>query len=258
MSGVLRTGVHGYSGPGVIPTSSMGGGAATAGYFQKVLATGPLVYFPQWEAAGIVSDELVNSWDGAYTGVTLGQPGIGDGNTSPWFDGVNDLNNIWTAALVAAFNSGEMTLMVWAQVNAVGVWTDGSFRHVISITVDVNNLTWIRRANINNRLGYEYRAGGVASTVNLNGVAAVDWMHLAITCSVSAPPTGEVRAYFNGVQTGATQVGLGAWAGLPIATHTLIGAYNTTPSNIWHGWLAHGAVWTRALAPGEIANLAVI
>jgi hypothetical protein len=228
------------------------------GYYQKVLGYGPLVYFPQWEPTGAVSQELVNGWDGAYVGVTLGQPGIGDGNTCPWFDGVNDHNNIFTAALQAAFDGSEGTMMIWARVANVGVWTDGIIRDCMALAVDANNNLRMNRTVVNNQLWWNYEAGGVLDVVSLNAVTTLDWMHLAITWSASTPPTGEMRAYFNGAQTGVTQVGLGVWAGLLNANECCIGARTVTPTRLWHGWLAHGAVWTRALAPGEIADLAVI
>ncbi|MFV1969356.1 MAG: hypothetical protein ACC628_28375, partial [Pirellulaceae bacterium] len=58
-----------------------------------------------WEASGSISDDLSPQGnDGAYTGVTLGQPGIGDGRTCPLFDGANDYNNIYSAALNTDFD----------------------------------------------------------------------------------------------------------------------------------------------------------
>jgi len=252
VSGVLRTGVHGYSGPGVVPPSSMGGGAATMGYYQKVLGYGPLVYFPQWEAAGLVSDEIVNGWDGTYVGVTLGQPGIGDGNTSPFFDALNDFNNIFTAALAAAFDVGEGTLAIWARVNQLSDWTGAQTGRMIEIQTNINNRAWITKANVGGRLRYQYVAGGVSMTVDRDGTNELTWIHCAITWSVTA---NEMRAYFNGLQTGLTQVGLGVWVGVPI--DAMIGCL-PGPAGVWHGWLAHGAVWTRALAPGEIADLATV
>lgn len=253
---MLRTG---FDNAGALSLASMGGGAATMGYYQKVMGYGPLVYFPQWEAAGLVSDEIVNGWDGAYTGVTLGQPGIGDGNTAPFFDGANDYNNIFTAALQAAFDGGEGTAAIWARVANVGVWTDGVQRLAIALVVDGNNQVYMEKAVANNRLFWRYEANNVSEIVTLDGVVTLDWFHMAITWSVSTPPTGEVRAYFNGAQTGPTHVGLGAWAGVLDVNQTLIGGYDRAPlSRLWHGWLAHGAVFTSALPPAAIADLAVV
>ena len=55
--------------------------AAVLLYSEKVLALSPIAYWPLWEAAGAVAEDISgNGFDGAYTGVTLGQTGIGDGN----------------------------------------------------------------------------------------------------------------------------------------------------------------------------------
>ena len=42
------------------------------------------------EASGTDMIDAVAAHNGTYTGVTLGQPGIGDGLTCPLFDGAND------------------------------------------------------------------------------------------------------------------------------------------------------------------------
>ena len=48
-----------------------------------------------------------NGFDGAYTGVTLGQDGIGDGNTCPLFDGANDFLDFYSAGFSSAFNGDQ-------------------------------------------------------------------------------------------------------------------------------------------------------
>lgn len=72
-------------------------------YARRILVTRPqnlIGYWPMWEGNGVVSfDNSPNGYDGAYTGVTLAQPGIGDGRYSAFFDGVNDFNNIYSAGL---------------------------------------------------------------------------------------------------------------------------------------------------------------
>ena len=79
-----------------LAVASYAGGAT---YYKKVLATEPanlLAYWPLNEGSGSVADNLEGTAarDGAYTGVTLGQAGIGDG---------------WTALDVAAGHLGRAT-----------------------------------------------------------------------------------------------------------------------------------------------------
>lgn len=228
-------------------------------YFHKLRDMRPanqLVYFPQWEGAGAVSFDQYNAWNGAYVGVTLRQTGIGDGETCPLFDGVNDYNNIWTAGLQGAFNGAEGTCLAWARVFNAGVWTDGTPRYALQLRVNANNRIIMQRSVVNNRLSWFYIAGGVVEQIDLNGLNTTGWFHIALTWSASTG-TGEARAYYNGVQTGLTQVALGAWAGNVANGRVNIGCDDTAgPTNAWHGYLAHAAVLDTPLTPDEIAWLA--
>ena len=226
-------------------------------YADKVLATGPIAYWPQWEASGAVAQCLIKAaQNGTYTGVDLGYPGIGDGNTSPYYDGANDYTNAFTATLAGAFNGQEGSILFWAKVANVGVWTDGTRRDMLFTQVNASNIIIIRRLVANNAIDWNYIAGGVTENIALGALTTTDWMHIGMTWSLSAGANGEVKAYYNGAQSGATQVTLGAWAGAII--NATIGATNVVPSNVWNGYLAHCAVWNRALAPAEIAALAVV
>lgn len=233
-------------------------------YHQKVLELDPIAYWIQDEKVGTVAYDWVrrsqgSDQDGAYTGVTLGEPGIGDGRTSPFFDGVNDFNDIFTPTFQGRFalaNHGapgavsEGTVMVWARVANSGVWTDGSVRRIINLYASALDLVEIQLPAGVNTLRFRYRAGGVAEVVSVT-TSTTDWFCGALTWSASAD---EVRAYLNGVQQGATQVGLGVWAGNLLNNRTNIGCNNTVgPTEVWHGYTAHGAVWDRALTPQELS-----
>ena len=95
----------------VYPVDMLGNYDPTfAGYIYKVLTADEasgydpsslIGFWPQNELSGGVSiDHSGLGHDGAYTGVTLGQPGVpGMGMTSPFYDGANDFNNIYSAGL---------------------------------------------------------------------------------------------------------------------------------------------------------------
>ncbi len=231
-------------------------------YAHKVLAIDQphlLAYWPLSEVAGSVAyDFSGTARHGAYTGVTLGQPGIGDGNTSPLFDGANDFVNIYTVSLRDAFNGSEGTAMIWAKVFNAGVWTDSASRYAMLLRVDVNN--WVyspRRISNNGALRAGYTAGGTQELVTSAGHAELTWLCAAITWSKSAGVNGEVKAFLNGAQYGTTQTLLGTWAGALAPTTTVIGATDTVPGGPWYGWLAHPALWDIALTQPQIAPLAV-
>lgn len=225
-------------------------------YHQYILSLDPIAYWIQDEKQGAVAHDMVTARDagaqnGAYTGVTLGQPGIGDGRTSPYYDGLNDYTDVFTAALAAAFNASAGTMHFWARVAGAGVWTDGIGRWLIRFSVNNNNRVEVLRTAGNNQLRFRYEANTVDNTlltVGLGGI--IDWFSAAITWDTVAD---EVRCYTQGIQFGATLNGLGGWLGA--INLGLIGALTAVPTFIWLGYLAHVALYGRALTPAQILRL---
>ena len=230
-------------------------------YMQRVLATDPIAYWMQDEKQGLVSYDMVTARsdgarNGAYTGPTLGQPGIGDGRTAPLYDGALDYADIYSVALNAAFNGQAVTIMAWIRVSAAGVWTDGNTRMVMRLRVDANNFMQIVKVVPNGTMNWQYVAGGVSKARTVATFAGrTEWIPVALTADRAAD---EVRAYADGIQAGATLVGLGVWAGNLDPVFTLMGASTQVPNSPWDGWLAHGIVWDRALSPAEMLFLGVL
>ena len=231
-----------------------GGRGGATSYSGKVLSTEErnlIGYWPLWEASGSVAKDISwNGRDGTHVGVTLGQSGIGDDRTSPYYDGANDYTNIYSASLAAAFNGAEGTLVIWAKVANVGVWTDATSRYLFSVYAgDGNNAVFIRKDNGNNLTRFHYKAGAVEEEVNI-ATNSIDWVQYGITWSATAD---EVKLYMAGAQVGTTQTGLGTWVGT--LTSAAIGAYIASASGVYYGWLAHSPIWTKALTPAQIAYL---
>jgi len=227
-------------------------------YHQRVLETRPIVYWLLDEKQGAVAYDWVaenGAQNGAHTGITPYQPGIGDGFASPYYDGVNDYTNIHTATFIGRFDGAEGTLVLWTKVGSAGVWTDGTDRRLVQLRVDIGNRIYISKTAANNTIDFVYQAGGTVETVALTSITALTWMCFALTWSKSAGASGEVKAYYNGAQTGATQVGLGVWVGALNNAVTCLGAGGTGPFNPFDGYVAHGAIWNRALAPDAILRL---
>jgi len=224
-------------------------------YHERVLATNPIAYWPLNEKVGTIAYDWVTArnlgaQDGAHTGVTLLQPGIGDGFYSPYYDGINDFTNVTTATLAASFSGATGTLAIWGRVSGVGVWTDGTRRDLCLFRVDGNNIIVLNKDTVNNQLRWYYASGAVTKIRTRAAVTTTDFFHMAITWSKAAD---EVRAYYNGTQEGATFNALGAWAGA--VNNCFIGSSNNIPSNVYSGTLAHCAVWSRVLSADEIADL---
>ncbi len=197
--------------------------------------------------------QLIGQKHGTYVGVTLGQLGIGDGLTCPLFDGVNDYMQP-PAGFRAAFNPQEGTLCLWLKNNIA--WADATIRGLFRISIDGNNLVQIDKGG-SNIIDFYYIAGGVTNLVQ-RATTETAWSHVSLTWSTSALPTGEMKAYFGGLQVGATQTGLGVWAGVPIAFYTNIGTITDTPNFVWDGWIAHACALNRAATPGEVVAAAII
>ena len=225
-------------------------------YRQKVLSYSPIAYWMQAEAAGNDAYcEVDSNQDGSYTGVTLGQTGIGDGNTSPLFDGANDFNNVYTTTFRDVFNGAEGTLAIWIKVSGGGVWTDETTRRIVYLGADVQNYITIVKSSTNNRMVFTYEAFNIQKTIDNTSMSETGWMSFAMTWSASED---KFKAYINGSQEGSTQTALGAWVGNLLDTSSCIGSLSTTPTQVWDGYLAHCAVWDSALAPADIADLAVV
>ncbi len=238
-------------------------------YSERVLSYDPIAYWMLDEKQGSVAHCMVDSaQNGAYTGVTLGQPGIGDGRTCPFFDGLTDFTNIYTVSFRDAFalyndptgllDESEGTVMIWAKVANVGAWTDGADRYLLNLYVDSANQIYLRKTSVNNHLYWHYEAGNIVKNQGIAGVTTIGWFALGITWSKSTGASGEVRYYYNGVQPHAVENTLGVWVGNLSATRTIIGARDTTPAYLWHGWLSHCVVWGYALTPAQMLSLSVV
>lgn len=233
-------------------------------YIQKVLRPNPgvgydpsslILYHPMNESAGGVAiDYSPEGNDGAYAGVTLGQPGIGDGLTCPLFGGINDLNNIYSVALNADFNGAEGTLLTWGRVFNVGVWTDNVYRALAMLRVDGTNYVQLYKSGGagNPLVGY-YNAAGSNRFISID-IEPLTFYTLGITWSAAAD---EVRVFYNGVQQGATLNGIGIWAGNLAATRTVIGDNSTGNLWPWSGWLAHGLIYNAPQPPTSMAYLGI-
>ena len=236
----------------------VGGGDGEVAYADKVAAieaANLIAYWPLWELSGATADnyEGTAARDGAYTGVTLGQTGIGDGNTCPLFDGVEDLVDVYTASLKDAWNGAVGTMGIWVQASAAE-WADDTDRRIFNFYVDGNNRVYMQRVEAN-EVVITYEAGDVIETVTVTGFTVASFYHLAVTWDKAAE---EVKVYKNGSQFGATMGTLGVWAGALKSTNTVIGAYSTTPGVCWNGKLAHLNVWTKALTPAQILSVATV
>lgn len=205
------------------------GGNAYLRKLQSIFGRSSFVeLWPQNEQSGTVSRGIVNGYNGAYGGLTLGQPG------APGFDGTSVLStttseiNIYSAGLLAALNMKEGEFHILVNLPA-SYWSDGVARYALTLQADVNNNARIYKAAGNN-LTWRYTAGGTAKEVNVSGAAfqPSSWFWLGMAWSFAG---GFMKPMMNGAQVLPTVTGVGEFAGALISTATLLGALTTTTSN---------------------------
>jgi hypothetical protein len=205
-----------------------------------------------------VEDASGHDRDGTASGVSWGQDGIGDGPTCGQFDGLNDTINLYNTSLRDAFDGSQGTLLAWVKVADAGVWTDGVVHPIARLAADANNQVMLSKKSTNNTLEFTYQAEGTAKTVQKSAVSAAGWLCLVITWDKTAD---QVKAYYNGSHEGATQTGLGTWAGMLASETTVIGADTIlvgggSSALLWQGLIAHVALWKKALTAEQIGALA--
>lgn len=222
---------------------------ATQSYQAKVLSYSPTAYWPLNEESGTQVTEVINGagWHGTYSGVTVGNGTGPDGQACPLFDGVNDLGDIFTASLQAAWDGDEGSLLIWSKVYNAAVWSDGLYRFVATAYADEDNRLMHRKlaGADDDVIAFRHRTGGVNHDVEESGQTSTDWICWLCTWSKSA---NQIKLYQGG---GTPQVDTCAQAWIGNLTQALIGAY--TVGYYWYGWLAHMAIWCGTVLDADDA-----
>lgn len=225
-------------------------------YTNKVKALGPIAYWPLADLSGTTAtDESGNGRNGSYVGSpTLGVTGIGDGRTAATFDGSwwTQYVNIYSASLNGAFSGQLFTVAGWFKIPN---WADVGQDLGIRLRVDASNDFYFDKFGANAfRVNYASQ-GQALKTITQNSISPAGFFHFAATVSKAA---NQFIAYYNGVQTGATQTGLGTWAGNLASTGCCIAAGATTPANLFAGTSAHLAIFPTVLSAANVLSLATV
>jgi len=222
---------------------------------QKILDYSPIALWPLSETIGTVANCLVTpAHDATHVNVTLASILGPDGIAyAPLFDGAAGYVDIFSAALAAAFDGDEGTVVAW--IHPKDAWGSVGNEIVIMLYADVNNRIRIYHDTGAN-LVWRRTAAGTMKNSDMN-VSAEDlaWHHVAITWSESAGATGEFIAYFDGAAVDAAQTGIDNYVGSLVTADTCLGAINTTPGSLWNGYLALVAVFDSALNAAAIADI---
>ena len=214
-----------------------------AAYVAKVLGYGPIAYWPMNEAAGTTATELIAAQNATYSGVTLGQAGIGDGNTSVYLDGANDYINPPNLAI----DKDVGTVMLWYKSTHLTPLGSG---YLYRYRLDANN-TFFLSIETADRLLFRRVGNGTSIDVRYTGLTGLtSWLCIVITWSVA----GNAQNITVNAVAGTPSAGLAGWSGGDAIIH-FIGAYNSTPNNVITGNLTHVAIWDKLLTTPQIADL---
>lgn len=226
-------------------------------YADKVVGYNPIAYWPLWENSGTtVKDHSGNGRDGTYANVALANTTGPDGEPAVRTYDATTIIDLYSVSLRDAFSGAEGTVAGWAKVSNAVIWVAGVQRHVATLAATVSNdHIFVYKAAAANTFTLVRQAGGVDKLVAIT-TSTLAWFHWAITWSIAAD---EVKVYYNGSQSGATQTTLAAWVNvLDVNWATL--ACDRTPvgASEWPGWLAHIAVWDTPLSATAIADLGTV
>lgn len=231
----------------------------TQSYSDKVNDTyNPFVYWRLSETSGTTADnyEGTAARDGAYLNTpTLDQTGIGDGLGAPLFvPASNEHVNVDSASFRSAFDGAEGSLVGWFKVSGSGVWTDATLGKMVRFE-NGSNYVQLIKSDDNNKITLFRQGGGTNSVRHHTPFSPTGWFHLALTWSESAGASGEVKAYVDGSQSGATLTSIGTWGATP--TENRIAAHSAT-TQIFDGYAAHVAVFTSVLSSGDVSDIATV
>jgi hypothetical protein len=216
-------------------------------YQARVLATGPLVYFPLNEKNGVVAvnhGSLGIDANGTYSGASLANAPGPKGGVCPYFDGSNDSVNILSAPLVTNFNRIKGTMAIWVKAETTAYWTDGRTSYFFRTRYlnDAELISIWKLPLYQCRSNYVATVNGDSEDFNFNP-NTTNWVFLVHTWDTVVH---EWIPYKNGVALCAAKS----------LTATVYGTLSQAIVGDVHlGWVAHAALWDKVLTPTEISDL---
>jgi hypothetical protein len=176
------------------------------------------------ESAGAVIDSSSLGYNGTNHGMTV----RATGKFTYGYTATLVANYIDIIAMAASFSVTEGSASLWFKVTDVSSFLSGG--SLLLISTDANNYIAIYVDGSGNLI-FAYYAGGTAKSVSsVHPNPDTEWHNYKITWTKAGDA---LKAYFDGVQFGATVGGLGVWAGGLVkavvgggAANTLLGTYD--------------------------------
>lgn len=199
--------------------------------------------WPMWQDCPETLEDISgHAAHGEGAAVFLGAPGP-HSTYSASLNGSTSGLNAHSATLAGLFDGDEGTLSIWLRPGDSG-WAQSA---LLAYWATAQSFVFIQDLG-NGYLNVARRINN-AGAYQLVPVEGTDWVHIAITWSV----TDDARkVYKDGSMVGAADTGLDSWAGGSI-TLAELGGY--VGAMVFDGFIGPVAVWDRALTGQEITGL---
>ncbi len=138
---------------------------------------------------------------------------------------------------IPTFDPHEGSIIVWPKVDD---WEDGAIGYFCNISVNISNFVSIQKQAANNTVLFRYVGNNTTKSQATSGLTSSRLVPYGITWSLLGD---KVSYYIDGVPSGATATGLGAWCGNLASNTIVLGASTTNPNNVLTGNLAHAQLY---------------
>ena len=186
----------------VFPSSGFGGGSPVRSYAQILVED--FGANEVWPLVDIASGTTINAYvnaarNGTLTGWDL-QNAVGPvpGTLAPFGDGTNDIGNVFSASLAGIGNFNIGSMLVWCKMT-LAVWGGSAFGIMFELRTNGAVFTFITKDNAANRLYWQH--GGTTIQRPTTNFSTNNWFMVGLSWNNTIP---ERKAYYNGVQVGAT------------------------------------------------------
>ena len=191
----------------------------------------------------------------AASGITYGETGIGDGQTSISLDGNNTYVQVGYPKFNAAWNGNKGSVIAWGKVDGSGRWTDAStYRYLWhpKSTPDATVYMVMGKNQTNHQLEWRRRVAGsiFSQTYTFSPTGTLDWFCMGMTWDVTAG-TPYLRGYlytkedrvWQKVFDAEPSVGTELWDNdqYPVDSGNNVLMAGSTAQQEWIGWGAHVA-----------------
>lgn len=221
---------------------------------EMMLSFNPTTLWPLVETSGTqVTDVSGNGLHGVYAGSVslsniIGPDGVN--RQTLWPDTGLGVANVYSAGLNSAWTPDLFSVVAWTKsLN----WGDAVTRYVWQLAAGGSDFTWFQKLNSANFGRPVYTAGGIGDKVDWSTVKTAEWYMLTLTVDVAGDA---MKFYVNNAQLGATQTGLGTWAGALSSTSCVLGNASSTGTIPWAGWIGYVGMYFNQIL--SLANIQAI